>query len=61
MGCEHVESGMCQSCTFEWLRAEVERLTIENILLKAKLATRDLAAREVAGEDLGDVLEMVIK
>lgn len=39
-GCEHVEKGMCQSCTFDWMVDEVSRLRARAERLRAVLASR---------------------
>jgi hypothetical protein len=66
--CTHTRKGLCQSCTFAWMRTELERLNAENAQLRAELAlerarknTAALRAAEVAGEDVGDTPEMLLR
>lgn len=63
MGCEHASRGMCQTCTFEWLRSENRRLEAETADLRVQLAmaralvaTRGIRESELAGEQIPDGL-----
>ena len=60
--CVHAASGMCRNCTFDWMRAELDRLRAENeelrvhiMLLEAHETVKPLVERERRLEHIGDL------